>query len=189
MKKKSYKQVEKIQDRFIEEYFMGTKYAGCYSGSGIETLGMMQSATGKRVKDEHLDDLCLYVLLKNDEPLKELPEEYCRVRVYYRVAGRIKALEKGKNNSSNARKILAKLVEEYFANTDNEKYLGSTGLTKLDLTVISLDKPTAEYSRLDGICLLVSLKKEIPGLPQEYGGYKVMYRITGPIKKRKARKR
>lgn len=189
MKKKSYKQVEKIQDKFIAEYFTGTKYADGYSGSSVETLKMMQSAIRKRVKDGHLDDLCLYVLLKNDEQLNELPGEYCGVRVYYRVAGKIKALEKSKNNRPDAKKVLAKFVGEYFANSDNEKYLGSTGLAKLDLTVISLDKPTAEYSRFDGICLLVSLKKEIPGLPEEYGGYKVMYRIQGPIKKRKARKR
>lgn len=91
MKKKSYQQVQKIQDKFIEEYFTGTKYEQYYSGCGITRLKLMRSVKRKKIKDEHLDDLCLSVLLNDSEPIRELPDEYKGVSVYYRVTSGIKA--------------------------------------------------------------------------------------------------
>lgn len=93
MKRKSYRQVEKVRDKFIEEYFTGTKYEQYYSGCGISKLFQMQSITRPRVKKEHLEDLCLSVLLRSKEPMEELPDKYMGVSVYYRVTGPIKALK------------------------------------------------------------------------------------------------
>ena len=175
MKKKKYNQIEKIHDQFIEQYFTGTKYDLFYGGSSVETLRVMQSATRKKIKDKHLDDLCLYVKLKDDHLLRELPDEYKGISVYYRVTGKVKALEK---NPSDARKTLVKFLDEYFRNTDNDKYLGSYGLTKLGLTT---NPPT----KSDEICIVISLRKEITDLPQEYEGYKVIYRKNVVYKPRK----
>jgi len=85
MKKKSFKQVEKIQDKFINEYFANEECKKYFLGCGISKQGLMRSVKRKHVKDENLEDLCLIVSLKSSEPIKALPDTYDGVSVYYQI--------------------------------------------------------------------------------------------------------
>lgn len=79
--------IKQIQQEFINEYVTpGNKY---FSGVGISGLRVHMKEAELR-ENESLDDLCLYVNLK-EKPPKEFPSEYKGARVFYTCVGEIRA--------------------------------------------------------------------------------------------------
>ncbi len=89
---KSTEYIQGIKPQFKKRYF-APPHDDNFVGYGVSNLRVMRDRHAKRFKvrtDESLDDLCLFVMLReapNDR--SELPSKYEGVRVFYDIVGAI----------------------------------------------------------------------------------------------------